>query len=169
VVSSTGQSVSLLEVDMPTLLERLMPLGKIPLLERPARGKTPAQFRVDLEKSAPKIVQRMAKAPQTPRNHSVITHIIGIEKWCQRRIRVALGEPFVDEEYNVYRPLRETTWADLIPLFEATRKETIMLVNQLTPVMLKERVFHNGYGNITIGGWLRYVDMHSALESRKLR
>lgn len=154
---------------MPSLLERMLPYGKGLLLERPARGKTPAQFRADLEKHTPKILQRMAKAPQSPRNHSVITHIIGIEKWCQRRIQVVLGEPFVEEEYPVYRPAKATPWAELIPLFEATRRETITLVNQLTPIMLKQRVLHNGYGNLTIGAWLRYVDMHSALESRKLR
>ncbi|HEX2618899.1 MAG TPA: DinB family protein, partial [Phototrophicaceae bacterium] len=115
------------------------------------------------------IVKRIASMPENKRNHSVITHIIGIEKWSQRRIRVALGEPFVDEEYTGYRPAKNTGWVELIPLFEATRRETIALVNQLDPSMLKQRVLHNGYGNITIGAWLRYVDVHSSFECRKLR
>ena len=78
------------------------------MLERPMRGKTGEQIAEILDKSGRKIWEQMQSVPESETNHRIITHVIGIERWSQRRIRVAEGEPFNDEEYTTYRPPRDT-------------------------------------------------------------
>jgi hypothetical protein len=84
---------------------------------------------------------------------------------------VALGEPFVQDEYNGYRPPRETGWEALKAQFEATRAETVALARALAaqPGAEAKRVRHNDYGDLSVGGWLNFLRRHAEFESRKLR
>ncbi|TVR21064.1 MAG: hypothetical protein EA396_09025 [Anaerolineaceae bacterium] len=105
------------------------------------------------------------------RNHSLITHIIGIERWGQTRLREILGGEAGEAEYDSYRPPRNTKWAELSPLFEATRQETIALTEALAEanVGADRKVAHDTYGALSAAAWLRYLNIHARLESRKLR
>jgi hypothetical protein len=143
-------------------------LGRL-LFERQAKGKTGIQFAEDLERSGRELMARFQSAAETERNHGVLTHIIGIEKWCQFRAQVAQGAPFREEEYTLHRPPRNTSWADLRAMFEQTRRESVALARGLSSAQLTQKVRHNMYGEITTGAWMRYIYLHGNLEARRLR
>lgn len=139
------------------------------LFERQAKNKTGIQLAEDLERSGRDLAARFQSAAETERNHAVVTHIIGIEKWSQMRAQVAQGAPFREEEYEVHRPPKNTSWADLRAIFEQTRWESVALARGLASTQLTQKVRHNMYGEITIGAWMRYIYLHSNIESRRLR
>lgn len=139
------------------------------MLERPANGKSVAEHVQGLHQSRTAVLERYEQASANDDNHRVMTHIIGIERWIQSRIRVALGEALRDDEYDDYRPERETEWADLQTLFEETRADGIQLAENLDDSMLQQRIRHNMFGEMTLGGWLQYMDVHSDFESKRLK
>jgi hypothetical protein len=134
-------------------------------------GKSLDDFPARLEASGAKIRARLDKLNDSDVNRRVLNHIIGIERWGQRRLKVALGEPFIQDEYNGYRPARETAWETLKMQFAETRAETVALARTLAaqPDAASKRIRHNDYGNLLVGGWLNYLRTHAELESRKLR
>ena len=136
---------------------------------RQAAGKTAAQLADMLEKSGREIAMRFQNVPQTEQNHRFVTHIIGIEKWSQMRVQVVQGAPFREEEYDVYRPPKNTSWEDLKRMFDQTRRETVALSQGLSASQLSQKVRHNMYGEITAATWLIYINTHGNLESRRIR
>lgn len=134
-------------------------------------GKALTNAPEQLEAVGQKIAARASAVPDSDLNRRVLNHIIGIERWGQRRLRVALGEPFIQDEYNSYRPAREATWDALKTQFKATRAETVALARSLAaqPVAQSKRIRHNDYGDLSVGAWLNYLRTHADLESRKLR
>lgn len=64
-----------------------------PILERQAKKRTVRGFASSLERSGEEVTRHLSGIPYTPRNRGVVNHIVGIERWGQRRLRVALGEP----------------------------------------------------------------------------
>jgi len=146
----------------------LRPVGHF-YFERRSRGKTPAQLADELEAGAQTVMARLRAAPQTEANHRLVTHIIGIERWSQRRVQVVQGAPFHEEEYNEHRPPRNTAWDDLFTMFEQTRHVSVALARSLSQTQLTQKVRHNTYGELTAGAWLTYIHFHSNLESRRLR
>jgi hypothetical protein len=137
--------------------------------ERQATGKTGPQLAQILEEGGRNLVARFQQVPQTEQNHRFITHIIGIEKWSQQRTQVLQGAPFRDDEYDVYRPPKNTSWDDLKTMFEQTRQVSVALARSLSSVQLSQKVRHNTYGELTGGAWLIYIHTHGNLESRRLR
>lgn len=124
---------------------------------------------IALQASGQQIQQRLHHLPDSDWNRRVLSHIISIERWSQRRLRVALGELFVHDEYDGYRPPRDATWDILKSAFFDVRRETVRLVGALERADAAEgRVPHNSYGDLTVRGWLRYVDVHASFESRKM-
>ncbi|MCJ7624103.1 MAG: hypothetical protein MUO76_11415 [Anaerolineaceae bacterium] len=93
-------------------------------------------------------------------------HIIGIERWGQRRLRVALGEPFELDEYDEYQPSEDLGWEELIDTFHNARRETAALAKAMG-----ERgdahiyIRHNQFGDLSVRSWFRYLDMHANIES----
>ena len=141
------------------------------LLERPGRRWTMAAWGEKLAKNGESISHRLDKYSDSQRNRQVLSHVIGIEQWGQSRLRVGLGEPFKDEEYNSYRPSRNRSWEKLKAEFRLARKRTVALAealddNQVDQFMV---VKHNRYGSITLGAWLRYLDMHANLEIKRIK
>lgn len=141
------------------------------LLERPGRKWTMAAWGEKLAASGESIERRLEKYPDSQRNRQVLNHIIGIELWSQSRLRVGLGEPFKEDEYDNYRPPQTRTWEQLKAEFRLTRKKSVALAealdnNQADQFMM---VKHNRYGLITLGAWLRYLDMHANLESKRIK
>ncbi|MEO8167117.1 MAG: hypothetical protein ABI623_02660, partial [bacterium] len=54
------------------------------------------------------VAERMARAADTPGNRDVAAHIIGIERWGARRLRTALGDVALADEYeSLNNPVKE--------------------------------------------------------------
>lgn len=104
-------------------------------------------------------------------NRRVLSHIIGIERWGQRRLSVGLGEPCIEEEYNDYRPARETSWSDPKQLFVKTRANTLELRKTIenSRVDTAQTVRHNQQGDFTLRDWMRYLESHASIEAKKIR
>ena len=139
------------------------------ILEAPARRAGIDRLIKTLEKSGQAIEQSAARTSARPSNFDTLAHIIGIERWGQRRMRVALGEPLALEEYDGYRP-EEKNWLALREQFRTTRQETISLCKSLrmAGVDPSTRVPHNQFGEITLLGWLLYLTQHAKIESMKI-
>lgn len=63
------------------------------MLERPAQHKSPADFAQALETSGTALLLRLQNAAQTPQNHKVFTHIIGIENGRRPAPKSRRGRP----------------------------------------------------------------------------
>lgn len=145
------------------LVEKVFDLVGHLLLERPARDKTLANFREEMEAAGRDAQQRLAKAADTPENVEALRHIIGIERWGQRRLQVALGEPLVMDESDCYYPPTDAGWDQLRETFRETRQETVALVRRLgeADVGRDVKVPHNQWGDLTVRGWLSYLNGHA--------
>lgn len=150
-----------------SIIGRLIRFG----LERGARGKSYAELTERLAREQESVAQRMAQAADTPRNRAVAAHIIGIERWGQRRLRTLLGEPLLHDEYDGYRPSGELAPAALAEEFRATRQATVALAQELAAAGadLNATVPHNDAGPMRAGGWLNYLNMHASMEAKRLR
>jgi hypothetical protein len=140
-------------------------------LERPGQKWTMAAWGEKLTANGESISHRLNKYPDSQRNRQVLSHIIGIEQWGQSRLRVGLGEPFKEEEYDSYRPSRSRSWEQLKAEFRMARKRTVALAEALDDNQIDQfmKVKHNRYGPLTLGAWLRYLDMHANLESKRIK
>jgi hypothetical protein len=128
------------------------------------------ELSIALQAGAQTVEKALANRKDIEYNRRVLNHIIGIERWGQSRLRVALGEAFKDEEYNGYRPPRETSWDELRAQFKRARAETIGLVGQIERKGAPEqRIVHNAYGALSVRGWLSYLIIHANGECKKMR
>ncbi|MGB0384395.1 MAG: DinB family protein [Ardenticatenaceae bacterium] len=141
------------------------------LFERPAKKRTLGELAANLENDGKKIEQRMAEKGDSERNRSQAIHIIGIERWAQRRLKVALGEPFVLDEHDGYCPPANSSWSQLRADFQSTREASVDLARQLQEanVTLATTVRHNDFGETSTHGWLYYMNFHANQESKRIR
>jgi hypothetical protein len=138
-------------------------------VELPSRRTSYDSLANALHTSGEKLSARWDAKADSPRARAVVSHIIGIERWAQRRLRVALGESFRDEEYDGYRPSRDTSWSDLKAQFRETRAESVALARQLAAQPeYAGKIHHNDWGALTPRGWLRYMLMHADAEAYKV-
>ncbi len=148
-------------------------VGKVlgALVERQGRGASIGEWADRLTQSGDSVARRIASAPDTPKNRDVAAHIVGIERWGQRRLRTILGEPLVRDEYNGYRPPASEDVAVLAQTFQQVRGETVALVRllQAEGCAPTAKAPHNDLGETSILGWLSYLNGHAAMESRKIR
>lgn len=153
------------------LKEKIVGFAAGLFLERPARGKSYAELAQRLEEAGESIHTRLSGKSYSEFSHRVLSHIIGIERWGQSRLRVFLGAPLVQDEYNGYRPARDLPWDDLIGQFTATRSETIALAHALkdSSVTPDKTVPHNQFGPISARAWLRYLQTHASREILQVR
>lgn len=152
-----------------TLRETLTHVVVIRLIERPAAHVGIAGLVKSLEAHQATIEAHVTAKADSPRHRAVFSHIIGIERWGQNRLKVALGTPYIRDEYNGYRPAKSDTREELLTAFRATRADTIQLANQLQEAGKAEALVpHNAYGDLTALGWLRYLDLHATIEARKI-
>lgn len=140
-------------------------------VERPAKGRSTVDWADTLAASGAKLKERMVASADTPANCRQLRHIIGLERWGQRRMRVALGEPFINDEMDGYQPPVDLSLAELIDVFLNTRDETVQLARRCAadPRAESTLVRHNQLGPLSIRGWLQYLDLHANLEARRLR
>jgi len=150
------------------LLQRLIGLVRRPMAERAAQGKGLERLAADLEASGATMDARLARVADTPGNRDAIAHWVGIERWGQRRLRVALGEPFVEDGHRPYRPDEGAGVEALRRAFAQTRAETVVLVGRLREAGVdpSTTVRHNDLGDLTVAGWLAYLVQHPEQESR---
>lgn len=141
------------------------------ILEFPVRNKSYVEQALSIEASGNKIQAEIERKHDTEYNRRVLNHIIGIERWSQSRLQVALGEPFIEEEYNGHRPKRETSWQDLKAQFRETRRESAEIARQLSAhnVPLDTKIKHNQFGDISPRAWLRYIEFHANRESTAIK
>lgn len=142
------------------------------VLEKPAGRSSFTDLGQQLERGGTFLSGRAEQAADTPENRDLLAHIIGIERWGQSRVQVALGQrEFVRDEYYAYRPAPDASLRELQSLLSQTRARTADLARQLhfNPPDDDFVVEHNGLGPLTAKGWLRYLNQHADLESRKLR
>jgi hypothetical protein len=139
-------------------------------LEQPFRSLTAEQMAERLELDGRTLERTVAAAKDSESNRKLLSHITGIERWGHSRLRVALGEPLVMDEYDGYRPPREAGWTELQDAFHSTRQQTIALAGQLNQAVTNGvKVPHNQFGPLTVRSWLRYLDIHANMEAKKLR
>ena len=150
---------------------KFMSWGAQLMIERPVRKLTVQELIGQLDQSAKQISDLLTTKSDTPVNRRQLCHIIGIERWGQRRLRVALGEPFLAEEYDHYCPSNERTWDELKTEWGTTRAGTLTLASDLILANLPPdlKVPHNQYGSLTIKGWLRYLDVHASSEGKQIK
>jgi hypothetical protein len=124
-----------------------------------------------LENSSESIAQRIAVIEDTHNNRVVLGHVIGIERWCQSRLKVALGEPLVMDDYDSYRPHHSQDITALRGAFQTTRTETIALARKLAVAKIDPsvKIPHNMYGNLSVYGWLHYIRIHATMESKRVQ
>lgn len=153
------------------LIERIFSWGAYLVLERPGQDKDYTEHARLLEEAGRTVLNRLESKEHSDFNHRVLTHIIGIEKWGQSRLRVFLGAPLKDEEYLVYRPARDVPWAELVERFRATRVETLSIVGELQQARIgpDDKVRHNQYGPLSAKAWLAYLRTHASREVIQVR
>ncbi len=144
-----------------------MRLGVSALIEGPGRRRSFDQLHAQFMQTGPRIEERIRNA-HNPNAEKTIRHIIGMERWGQRRLRTALGEPLVMDEHHPYKPDAGLGMEALLDAFQTTRQDTLALVRQLERSGFQGRIPHNGLGPLTVKGWLQYLNMHADLESRRL-
>ena len=112
-------------------------------------------------------------AGESTGNRKVLRHVIGIERWGTARIeRMVAGGPGADlDGHRSYKPPRDASWAELLADLQATRAHTVDLARRLDAAPPAESVTvpHNDLGDLTPKGWLRYLALHSNIESRRVR
>ncbi len=135
------------------------------------RKYTLPQLAEKLEQTGQMVYGRMQSARNNDRNQKSARHIIGIERWSQSRVRVALGAPLTMDEYDDYRPAVGLDMDALAQAFAQTRQETIQLVQELQAANVPptQTVRHNELGDLTVRGWLAYMENHAWRESFIIR
>lgn len=124
-----------------------------------------------LERSAEIVLPRFDSARNTPRHIEAAKHVIGIERWAQRRLRIALGEPATMDEYDSYRPESLNDIKALREEFANTRRDTLTILRHLhdAGVSLEKTTPHNELGQLTIRGWVLYLTDHAWRETLIMR
>ena len=150
------------------------------LIELPAKRRKFEQMAQKLETSGQRLEARLAKAEGTPEQKRTLRHIIGIERWGQRRLWLAVryggesgvrsAEAAFSDAHHAYKPADSATWDELITKFGTTRQETVKLARYLaeTDVDKTTRVPHNDLGPLSLRGWLRYLRTHATFEGRRI-
>lgn len=142
-----------------------------PRAKQRARGRSFGDLGRRLEASGHEIEARVAAARDTARHREALNHIVGIERWGQRRIREALGEPAETNGHRRYRLPEAATLAELGDAFTTARGGTVALTEELErsatdPARI---VRHGDLGDLTVLEWFAYLEDHASREARRLR
>lgn len=134
-------------------------------------NKSLADLLRSAEQSGQTLTAYLAGKPDTPANRNQLRHVIGIERWGQRRLKTILGEPSVHDEYEGYQPAETRDLAALRDDFSATRAETLAIVNAIQQKGVAEtaKADHNDMGEVSLRLWLRYLTMHANFEGKRVK
>jgi hypothetical protein len=147
-------------------LQKLIGLGLRPFAERRARQRTLDEAARDLEQAGARIDAHLAGKPDTPANREAIAHCVGIERWGQSRLRVGLGRPLVMDGHQGYRPDPTLGIEALRAAMAETRAATVALARELVAAGVDPAttVRHNDLGDLSLAGWLAYLEQHASRE-----
>lgn len=117
------------------------------------------------------IMDNLKDKPDTPANRKQMRHIIGIERWGQRRLKTLLGEPPLTDEYDGYQPAESLDFNALKAEFKSTRAETAKILRTIQKKGLAKtgKALHNGMGEIPITIWAGYLTMHANFEHKRIK
>jgi hypothetical protein len=148
-------------------IQRLIGLSRRFTAERHAWGRSILQLAAELEASGQKLDAKIAGKPDTVGNREALAHWVGIERWSQRRLRVALGERFLADEYHAYRPDVTVGLEGLRKSLVETRAGTVELARHLHEAGVDPtfKIRHNDMGDVSVTGWLSYLLQHPVQES----
>ncbi len=141
------------------------------MVDRSAKNKSLETLTTELANSKQTILDIVTEATDNEANRKQLNHVIGIERWGQNRLKVALGEPLVMDEHDGYCPGTQIPLNDLAEAFTQTRQETLAVATKLldVPSVATKTVEHNDMGATTIRSWLQYIDMHGTYELRNVK
>lgn len=134
-------------------------------------GKSLAELIRSAEESGRTISAYLTDKPDTPANRQQMRHLIGIERWGQRRLKTMLGEPPIQDEYDGYQPSEALAMIALRDEFRATRTKTLEVVRAIQSKGVAEtaKANHNGMGDVSLKIWLRYLTSHANFESKRVK
>jgi hypothetical protein len=140
-------------------------------VKRPAGKLSLGDLATRLEEAGKNLGVRYGVAMDTPANREKVRHIVGIERWGQRRLEVFLGKEAVEDEYDDYQPSASASWRDLKLAFVNTRRRTVGIARQLDKAQVPDdrTVRHHDRGDLTAREWLYYLRLHADLESRRIK
>jgi hypothetical protein len=140
------------------------------VIEGPAARQGLPQLRQQLERSGDTLAGRFEAASDTPQGRKLLRHIIGIERWGQRRLQVVLGDlPFEADGHQKFLPSEEARLPQLVSELRETRAETLALAERVGHGgVADERVPHDFFGPLSAAGWMRYLRLHSDREAKRL-
>jgi hypothetical protein len=140
------------------------------MVERPAARRGTRVLADELESALAPLVERLQRSKAPERASKQSQHIVGIERWGQQRLRVALGEAsFERDSHHPYLPDANLDLPALLDVLRNTRAETVALARRIEQQGRgAERVEHNALGPMSANGWLRYLRVHADLEARRV-
>jgi hypothetical protein len=140
------------------------------LVERGASKYSVEELEAHLRESGEEVTGKLAAAADSPHNREVACHVIGIERWGQSRLTTCLGRPRVDDEYDGYRPAADSM-ATLTEEFREARRDTLAQIELLRQIdgLESRTCAHNDMGELSVKGWLSYLDSHATRELRRLK
>lgn len=132
------------------------------LLERKVRGKSYQQYQQMLQESSSFIQNQISRADENMKSRHALIHIIGLERWIQSRMMVALGSPFIQDESDRYLPPEDTSWIQLSQTFIDVRNDSIDLIAKIAAkdVDPTSKIDHNAVGPLSVRAWMEYVVDH---------
>jgi hypothetical protein len=137
--------------------------------EKPTANTPLRDLNTTLQRDGESLYKNLAALGDKPRHRDILSHIVGIERWGQNRLEVLLGKPFVQDEYDGYRPARETSYTDLLQQFQETRAHTVALAQRVVEANKENgTVPHNMFGDLSAKGWVRYLNLHANSERYKM-
>jgi hypothetical protein len=130
-------------------------------------NKSLADLLKKAEESGRTVEAKLAGKADTPQNREKMRHIIGIERWGQRRLKTMLGEPPLRDEYEGYQPAATLNMAALRTAFAETRAATVAIARTIQQRGLAEtaKANHNDIGDVSLRLWLQYLTTHANFES----
>lgn len=154
-----------------SLIQRLIGAGLRPHVRRKARGRSLEEIVSSLEEFGADLDERIAASPDTPGNREAVNHWVGIERWSQRRLRVAQGDPPLQDRYHGYREPEGASLEELRRAMQTTRAGTLELARELRRAGFDPQltVRHNDLGELTVPEWFAYIDDHTRREVIRLR
>lgn len=139
-------------------------------VERPAR-RLGAEGLIPRLDAARESVPALLAGADDATARAQLRHVIGIERWGQRRLQVALGEVAYERDaHQSYLPPEDEALPALLERFLAVRADTVALARRVADEGRgAERVEHNSLGPVTALGWLRYLQLHGDLELKRVK
>lgn len=153
------------------LKARIFGVVRYLLFERSANKRTLGELADSLAQDGVGIKERISEKADSQHNRDKLNHIIGIERWGQGRLKVALGETFIHDEHDGYCPPVTASWDELRTAFHETRDNTITIARELAKAKItpEKTVHHNDFGDMSLHGWLHYLNFHATQESKGIK